>query len=122
RLTPDERSRAVLYVSGQRHSSVDRAAKILGFMPTQVRPVPVDAAFRLRLDALDAALADDRAAGRFPWAVVANAGATNTGAVDPLAALAARCRAAGLWLHVDAAYGWSAVLTPEGRRLLDGIG
>jgi glutamate/tyrosine decarboxylase-like PLP-dependent enzyme len=54
--------------------------------------------------------------------VVANAGATNTGAVDPLAALADACAAERLWLHVDAAYGWSAVLVPEGRAALDGIG
>jgi glutamate/tyrosine decarboxylase-like PLP-dependent enzyme len=54
--------------------------------------------------------------------VVANAGATDTGAVDPLATLADLSAAEGLWLHVDAAYGWPAVLTPEGRVALDGIG
>src|SRR5262249_2432089 len=61
-------------------------------------------------------------AGRVPWAVVANAGATNTGAVDPLDELADACRERRLWLHVDAAYGWAAVLTPEGGEALRGIG
>jgi glutamate/tyrosine decarboxylase-like PLP-dependent enzyme len=67
-------------------------------------------------------VARDRQAGLLPWAVVANAGATNTGTVDPLDALADLCARERLWLHVDAAYGWTAALTPEGRSLLAGIG
>ncbi len=117
-----QRERAVLYVTEQRHWSVDRAARVMGLRPEQVRPVPADEHFRLRLPELAAAVAADRAAGLRPWVVAANAGATNTGAVDPLAELADFCGREGLWLHVDAAYGWAAVLTPEGRALLDGIG
>jgi len=94
----------------------------MGLHPQQVRPVPAEERFRLQPEALAAAVRRDRQEGRRPWAVVANAGATNTGAVDPLAALADCCRDEGLWLHVDAAYGWTAVLTEEGRALLDGIG
>jgi glutamate/tyrosine decarboxylase-like PLP-dependent enzyme len=101
---------------------VFRAAWIAGIPRANIRSLPVDDGFRLRLDALVAALQDDRAAGAIPVAVVANAGTTNTGAVDPLPELAALCRREGLWLHVDAAYGGFAVLAETGRRLLEGIG
>ena len=121
-LPYEERGRAVLYVTEQRHWSVDRAARVMGLRPDQVRPVPADEHYRLQPQALVAAVAGDRQAGSRPWAVVANAGATNTGTVDPLAALADFCRQARLWLHVDAAYGWTAALTAAGRELLKGIG
>lgn len=116
-----DRPRAVLYVSEQRHWSVDRAAKIIGLHPDQIRGIPTDDAYRLRPAALAEMVQSDRAAGRLPWAVVANAGATNTGAVDPLTALADLCQEQQLWLHVDGAYGWPAVLIPEGRSELAGI-
>jgi glutamate/tyrosine decarboxylase-like PLP-dependent enzyme len=122
RLDFAQRGRAVLYLTEQRHWSIDRAARIIGLRPEQVRPVPADEHHHLQPAALAAAVAADRAAGRLPWAVVANAGATNTGTVDPLAALADFCAAQRLWLHADAAYGWAAVLTPEGQAELDGIG
>ncbi|MBY0231971.1 MAG: aminotransferase class V-fold PLP-dependent enzyme [Gemmataceae bacterium] len=122
RLGRDERPRAVLYVSQQRHWSLDRAAHVLGFWPEQVRPVEVDGERRLSIEALEREIAADRAAGRVPWAVAATAGTTNTGAVDPLPALAALCRQEGLWLHADAAYGWANALDPEGARELAGIG
>ncbi len=122
RLADEDRRRAVLYVAEERHWSIDRAAKILGLRADQVQPVPADEDFRLTPAALAAAVERDKLDGRLPWAVVANAGTTNTGAVDPLASLADYCAANHLWLHVDAAYGWTAVLTDEGRTLLDGIG
>jgi glutamate/tyrosine decarboxylase-like PLP-dependent enzyme len=121
-LAESERNRAVLYVTKQRHWSVDRAVKVIGFRQDQVAPMPADENYRLTPVALREAIHRDRASGRLPWAVVANAGATNTGTVDPLASLADLCRQEKLWLHVDAAYGWSAVLTPEGRAALGGIG
>ncbi len=121
-LSVEQRGRAVLYLTEQRHWSVDRAAKIMGLMPKQLRPVPEDERFQLDPDKLRKFVAADRAAGLHPWAVVANGGATNTGTVDPLALLADVCRDERLWLHVDAAYGWAAVLTDAGRRDLDGIG
>src|SRR4051794_2923382 len=116
-----DRGRTVLYVSGQRHASVDRAAMVLGLRPDQVRPVPDDADLRLTPAALGEAVRRDRTGGLLPWAVVANGGATNTGTVDPLGPLADLCAAERLWLHADAAYGWSAVLTAEGRAELAGI-
>jgi aromatic-L-amino-acid/L-tryptophan decarboxylase len=112
---------AVVYVSTQGHSSVTRALRILGFRSEQVRALPVDDRFRLRPDALAAAIEQDVRRGRQPFLAVANAGATNTGAIDPLAELAAVCAERGVWLHVDAAYGGFAVLTERGRRWLAGL-
>jgi glutamate/tyrosine decarboxylase-like PLP-dependent enzyme len=121
-LADSDRARAVLYVTEQRHWSVDRAAKVIGLRPEQIHPVPADNDFRLSPGALRKAIIEDLKSGRLPWAAVANAGATNTGAVDPLAALSQICRNENVWLHVDAAYGWSAVLAPEGKAELQGIG
>jgi glutamate/tyrosine decarboxylase-like PLP-dependent enzyme len=116
-----DRPRLVLYASEQRHWSIDRAAKIIGLAAEQIRALPCDADYRLRMDALRGAVAEDERAGRLPWVVIVNAGATNTGSVDPFAELADFCEARRLWLHVDAAYGWPMALTAEGRGLLKGI-
>jgi aromatic-L-amino-acid decarboxylase len=113
--------RVVAYVADQTHSSVARAARLLGFRPDQLRVLPTDSAHRMRVDALAGAVAADVAAGLQPLIVAANAGATNTGAVDPLPELAAFCSDQGLWLHVDAAYGGFAALSPRGRAQLAGI-
>jgi aromatic-L-amino-acid decarboxylase len=121
RLDFDDRGRAVLFVTEHRHWSIDRAAKVLGLHPRQIHPVPATVDFRLDPMRLSQAIASERSAGRLPWALVANGGATNTGTVDPLAALADVCQKHGLWLHVDAAYGWPAVLTREGQDALAGI-
>jgi glutamate/tyrosine decarboxylase-like PLP-dependent enzyme len=113
---------AAIYYSDQTHSSVERALRFLGFRPEQIRKLPSDESYRLSIPALANAVRDDRGAGRHPFCVVANAGTTNTGAVDPLRELAAFCREQDLWLHTDGAYGAAAALCEEGRRLLDGLG
>src|SRR6185503_12184388 len=113
--------RLVVYCADQAHSSNARAARILGFRPDQVRVLPVDDRYRMRPDALRAAMDADVGAGREPLFVAAAAGATSTGAVDPLPEIAALCRERGVWLHVDAAYGGFAVLTERGRTALAGI-
>jgi glutamate/tyrosine decarboxylase-like PLP-dependent enzyme len=113
---------AVCYASDQTHSSVDRALRLLGFGPEQVRRLPSDEAFRLPVAALRRAVEEDHAAGRRPFCVIASAGTTNTGAVDPLPELADLCEAGGLWLHVDGAYGAAAALAPAGRARLGGLG
>ncbi len=118
----DRLPRLTVYCSDQTHSSVTRAAWIAGVPRANVRSLPVDGAFRLRLDALRTAVAADRAAGLLPLAVVASGGTTNTGATDPLPELAAYCRTEAIWLHVDGAYGGFATLTAEGRSALEGIG
>ena len=120
-LSADDRARAVLYASEHRHWSVDRAAKIIGMRSEQIRPLPCDREYRLVLASLREAVAHDRRDGKLPWVVVANAGTTNTGSVDPLTELADFRDRHNLWLHVDGAYGWPMVLTAEGRALLHGI-
>ena len=112
---------SVVYVSDQGHSSLARTARAMGLRPHQIRVLPTDDHWRLQPEAVAAAAGADRRAGRVPIAVCASAGSTSTGAVDPLPGLADVCAAEGLWLHVDAAYGGFAALTPEGRMLLAGI-
>ncbi|HEX5182564.1 MAG TPA: aminotransferase class I/II-fold pyridoxal phosphate-dependent enzyme [Allosphingosinicella sp.] len=112
---------AIVYLSDQTHSSVARSLKVIGFASEQIRILAADADFRLPLDALESAIAADRAAGRRPFCIVANAGTTNSGAVDPLPELADLCRAEQLWLHVDGAYGAPAILTERGKAALAGL-
>ncbi|HSH75924.1 MAG TPA: aminotransferase class I/II-fold pyridoxal phosphate-dependent enzyme [Longimicrobiales bacterium] len=121
RETAGAPERASIYMSDQSHSALVRAATIVGVRPDRVRKVRTDARFRIDVRALAEAIERDRAAGLNPIAVCANAGATNTGAVDPMPRLVDLCEAEGIWLHVDAAYGGFAVLTREGRELLRGI-
>jgi glutamate/tyrosine decarboxylase-like PLP-dependent enzyme len=116
-----DRSRGVVYLSAQAHSSAIRATRVLGFPPERVRVLPTDDEYRMRLDALEELVAADEAAGLEPFFVVGTAGTTNTGSVDRLDALADLCSERGLWLHVDAAYGGFAALTERGRRTLRGI-
>ncbi|MSR60947.1 MAG: aminotransferase class V-fold PLP-dependent enzyme [Planctomycetes bacterium] len=113
--------RLTLYGSVETHSSVHKAVELLGLGLTSFRRLPVDEHYRLRLDALDEALRADRAAGCTPFALVANAGTVNTGAIDPLPALVTRAREQGLWLHVDGAFGALAWLAPERRGQLAGL-
>lgn len=113
---------AVVYGSDQTHSSVERGLRVLGFSPGQVVKLSTGGDFRLPLEPLRQRIASDRAAGRRPFAVVANAGTTNTGAVDPLEELAGLCEREGLWLHADGAYGAAAMLCQRGRTLLRGLG
>ncbi|MFO1198534.1 MAG: pyridoxal-dependent decarboxylase [Burkholderiaceae bacterium] len=111
----------VLYASDQTHSSVDKAVSILGLGTDNLRHVPSDDAFRVRLDLLAQAVAADRGAGRTPFCVVANAGTVTTGAIDPIDALADFCAREGLWLHVDGAYGALAALSGRFRPPLAAI-
>lgn len=112
---------AVVYFGDQTHNSLAKGLRILGFTEPQMRLLSSDAAQRLELSALREAIATDRRAGRRPFCVVANAGTTNTGAVDPLPEIAAICRDEGLWLHVDGAYGAAAALSARGRAALRGL-
>ncbi len=111
-----------VYASDQAHSSVDKAALILGLGLDNVRRIASDEDFRMDVGALAAALADDRAAGRLPMAVVATVGTTSTTSVDPVPAIAELCAREGVWLHVDAAYAGSAAICPELRDLMPGLG
>lgn len=121
RLRPEEHFRAVIYGSDQTHYSISRAMRILGFQKRQFRRLPSDNEFRLPPDILEAAIAEDHAAGRVPFCVIANAGTTNTGSIDPLAALGKVCAKEKLWLHADGAYGAAAIFSERGRALLAGL-
>jgi glutamate/tyrosine decarboxylase-like PLP-dependent enzyme len=109
----------VVYLSDQTHSSIGRGLAATGFAETRL--LPTGDWLRLGVDAVRRAVADDRTAGHRPAIVVATAGTTNTGAVDPLPELADLCADEGLWLHVDGAYGAPAALTPSGRSALAGL-
>jgi aromatic-L-amino-acid decarboxylase len=111
----------VAYLPDQSHSSLARAARVLGFGPAQLRVLPVDDEHRLRPRVLAGVMEADAAAGRRPLFVAASGGSTNTGSVDPLGELAAIAREHGAWFHVDAAYGGFAVLAERGRAQLAGI-
>lgn len=113
--------RGVLYTSDQAHHSVLKSAKLAGIMPDRVRALACDDCYRLPIDALRAAVAHDRAQGLTPFAVVSSAGTTNTGAVDPLEAIADLCAAEGLWHHVDGAYGAFFQLCPALADTLRGL-
>src|SRR5262245_20221117 len=118
---PDDFLAGTLYASEETHHSVRKAALLAGFPPAAVRMLPVDARFRLRADALRQAVREDRSGGKRPFLVVANAGSTNTGAVDDMDAVADVAAEEGLWLHVDAAYGGFFLLTQRGRAAMRGI-
>jgi aromatic-L-amino-acid/L-tryptophan decarboxylase len=101
----------VMYASAEAHWCVGKAAAILGIGLDNLRRVPVDDRFQMRLDALEAMIRADRAAGLEPACVVATPGTINTGAIDPVTAIADVCAREDLWLHLDAAYGGLFVLS-----------
>ena len=111
----------MVYCSDQAHSSIDKAVIALGLGLANLRKVPVDDAFQMDPARLAAMIAEDRAAGRVPIAVVATAGTTSTTSVDPLQPVAEICRRETAWLHVDAAYGGAAAICPEFRPRFDGM-
>jgi aromatic-L-amino-acid/L-tryptophan decarboxylase len=109
-----------VYASAEAHSSIDKACMTLGLGRSSVRHIPVDGAYAMDVPALQAAIAEDRAAGLLPCAVVATLGTTGSTSVDPVAAIAATAEREGLWLHVDAAYAGVVALLPDRRGLFDG--
>jgi glutamate/tyrosine decarboxylase-like PLP-dependent enzyme len=121
RLRAADFGSAVVYLTSQAHHCIGKSLHLAGMGETPVRQVATDEAYRMRPDALAAAVAEDQAAGLRPWLVIASAGTTDTGAVDPLGAIASVAERAGCWFHVDAAYGGFFLLTDHGRALLQGI-
>jgi aromatic-L-amino-acid decarboxylase len=110
-----------VYASEQCHYSVVKAADIVGIGRGQVRTIATDGRFRVRVAEVRAAVERDRAAGFRPCCLVGVAGATSTGAVDPLDELAELAEELGLWFHVDAAYGGALALSPRHRGSLRGV-
>jgi aromatic-L-amino-acid/L-tryptophan decarboxylase len=110
-----------VYISDEGHFSNHRAARLLGIGSENVQPVPTDAWFRIDLAELERRIEADKQAGLRPMCIVANAGTTNTGAVDPIAGLADIAERYRLWLHVDGAYGAFSALAPSARHLFAGM-
>ena len=121
RLLGTEIRPGVLYTSTQAHASVIKSAKLAGIFSDRVRIVPVDEQFRMRVEALAEAIDKDRGMGLRPFLVVSTAGTTNTGAIDPLDAIADLCESAGLWHHIDGAYGAFFHIVEPLRPLLAGL-
>ncbi|MFN5582263.1 pyridoxal phosphate-dependent decarboxylase family protein, partial [Gemmatimonas sp.] len=116
-----ELPRLRVYCSEHAHSSIDKAVIALGIGHENLVKIPADDQFRMRADALAAAIADDVAAGFKPIAVVPCIGTTSTTSVDPVVEAVRIAREYGCWVHVDAAYGGVAAIVPELRYLLDGV-
>lgn len=117
----DRLDNATVYFCDQAHSSLEKALRVIGVGPENQRRIPTGAGFRMPVGELARWIEADRAAGKHPFCVIASAGTTNTGAIDPLREISGLCREQGLWLHVDGAYGAAAVITERGRELLDGL-
>jgi glutamate/tyrosine decarboxylase-like PLP-dependent enzyme len=113
--------RLVGYASVEAHRSVSKSFDLLGLGSEALRLVPVDDDDRMRVDRLAELVEADRRGGCLPFAVIASAGTVNTGAIDDIERIANVCRAKKLWMHVDAAFGGLAVLTPEFRPQLAAI-
>ncbi len=113
--------RALVYCSDEAHYSIERAVELLGMGTNGVRVIPIDDRRRMRSDLLAAAIDADTAAGSFPVAVVATAGTTLTGAIDPLGEIADVCDARGVWLHIDGAYGLAAAAVPSMSGAFTGL-
>ena len=111
----------VVYCSSETHNSVQKGVEALGLGSNALRYIEVDSNFRIRIDALREAVADDRKAGRLPICVVGNVGTVNTGAIDDLSALADFCGSENLWFHADGAIGATVALSPQLRPLLRGM-
>jgi aromatic-L-amino-acid/L-tryptophan decarboxylase len=110
-----------VYCSDQAHSSIDKAMITIGLGLESLKKIPVDADFKLRVDALSAAITEDVQNGVRSLAVVATIGTTSTTSVDPVASIADVCERERLWLHVDAAYAGAAAMVPSHHHLFDGI-
>jgi len=117
----DKIENAVVYLSDQTHISVEKGLQILGFKKHQMNKIPCDNRFRLEIYSLLQAVQKDIKNKKIPFCVVANAGTTNTGAVDPLLEIHKICVDFGMWHHIDGAYGAAAVLSKRGHELLKGI-
>ncbi len=117
----DDFSKGVIYLSDQAHSSNIKAIRVLGFKKEQIKIIPTDLEFKFSMNKLKNEIARDQLEGKKPFCIIASAGTTNTGTVDPLDDLADICEKENLWFHIDGAYGAAAILSKKGSRILRGI-
>lgn len=110
-----------LYVSAEGHATIARAARLAGLGREAVRTIPADAHQRMKPAALRRAITEDRASGGLPFLIVATAGTTSSGAIDPLVEIADVAERERCWMHVDAAWGGLAALVPELATALEGV-
>jgi glutamate/tyrosine decarboxylase-like PLP-dependent enzyme len=120
-IGPAQIEQSVIYLTEHVHHSVGKAIRIAGLHTCVVRHVPMDSRHRLDATALEALVGEDERAGLRPWLVVASAGTTDAGAIDPMHAIGDVAERHGLWFHLDAAYGAFFALCDEGRQALDGM-
>ncbi len=113
--------RSVIYLTEHAHHSVDKAIRIAGLKECVLRYVVMDDQYRMNSDALEKTILQDKRSGLHPWLVIASAGTTDVGAVDPLSDIADVAKKHQLWFHLDGAYGAFFVLCDEGKKLLRGI-
>ncbi|HUN81068.1 MAG TPA: aminotransferase class V-fold PLP-dependent enzyme [Phycisphaerae bacterium] len=113
--------RAVIYTTEHAHHCLDKAYRIAGVGEAVRRNVPMDDRYRMDAAALEKAIEDDHRAGLLPWLIVAAAGTTDVGAIDPLEKIGDIAKRHKLWFHIDAAYGGFFLLTDEGKKKLKGI-
>ena len=113
--------RSVIYLSEQAHHSVDKAIRIAGLGECIVRHIPLDGKYRIIPEDLENQIVEDRREGLNPFLVVASAGTTDVGAIDPLSEIGDIAKRNGIWYHIDAAYGGFFILTDEGKKKLAGI-
>jgi glutamate/tyrosine decarboxylase-like PLP-dependent enzyme len=113
--------RSVIYLTHQAHHSVQKAIRIAGLGEAELRYIPMDDRYRMSAEALDAAVAADLKAGLRPLVIIAAAGTTDTGAVDPLDAIAEIAARHNIWFHLDGAYGAFFALCDEGKAILGGM-
>ncbi|MCK9461136.1 MAG: pyridoxal-dependent decarboxylase [Proteobacteria bacterium] len=121
KILGEDVARGVLYASEETHHSVWKAAQIAGIFPGRQRRIPITDGHAVDLERLRRAIAADRDRGLAPFLVIGNAGTTDTGSVDPLPELREIADDAGLWLHVDGAYGAFFAMTERGRARLRGM-
>lgn len=117
----DDFSKVVIYLSDQAHSSNIKAIRVLGFKKEQIRVIPTDNEFKFAVNKLKNCIAKDRLEGMQPFCLIATAGTTNTGTVDPLAELGKICKKENIWFHIDGAYGGAAILSQKGKQAMKGI-
>lgn len=121
KLSFDKLHLGTAYVSDQTHSSIKKALKISGISPKNIRKIPSDSNYRMKIDELEKEIRNDITNGLHPFVVIASAGTTNTGSIDPIPEISDICSKYGLWMHVDGAYGASILLSENYNHLLKGI-
>lgn len=121
KLSFDKLHLGTAYVSDQTHSSIKKALKISGISPNNIRKIPSDSNYKMKIDELEQAIKNDVKNGLNPFVVIASAGTTNTGSIDPIQEIANICSKYKLWMHVDGAYGASILLSEKYNHLLKGI-